>query len=71
MKLREYLFKDFTGCSNHGCVITGKRKGMGTNGPCGCLHDLSRTQIHILKSRIESIAEQEIDVKSGNDNKLQ
>jgi hypothetical protein len=24
MTIREYLFHNFTGCSNHGCVITGE-----------------------------------------------
>jgi hypothetical protein len=59
MNVREFLFRGFTGCTNHDCVIQ-KREGMGTNGSCGCLHHLSRTQLSILKSRLQKIAEQEV-----------
>lgn len=61
MKLREYLFKDFTPCSNHDCVIR-KPKGMGTNGSCGCLFNLNRSQLMILSSRLKQAADRELDI---------
>ena len=34
---------ELIGCSDHNCIITTpKRKGMGTNGGCGCAKDLQR-----------------------------
>ena len=51
MKIRDYLFKGFGGCSNHGCIIE-KPRGMGTNGSCQCLLNMSRTQLTILQSRL-------------------
>jgi hypothetical protein len=56
MKVRDALFKGFTGCSNHNCIIR-KPEGMGTNGSCKCLFDLSRSQLHILTSRLGQIAD--------------
>ena len=60
MTIREYLFHNFTGCSNHDCAITGKKSGMGTNGQCHCLTNLSRTQLQILASRLSAIGDQEV-----------
>lgn len=54
--MREKIFgKEWSGCSNHDCIVTGPKKGMGTNGSCGCLHSASRTQLSILKSRLQSL----------------
>lgn len=60
--IRETLFprESWSGCSNHSCIVTGPKIGMGTNGPCNCLHNASRAQINILESRIRVlISEQE------------
>lgn len=58
--VRDVLFKGFTGCSNHDCVVQ-KRKGMGTNGSCHCLHNFSRGQLHTLKSRLSAIVDKRIE----------
>ena len=50
--LRECLFSGWPGCSSHSCIVTGPKKGMGTNGPCHCLSDASRAQINILQGRL-------------------
>ena len=60
--IREILFYDFNGCTNHNCIVT-KRVGMGTNGSCSCLSDLSRTQIQIMKGRLSTIIDKEIKEK--------
>lgn len=60
MKIREFLFRNFKGCTNHGCIITGPKKGMGTNGSCTCLFNLSRAQLHLLNSRLYVIGEKEL-----------
>lgn len=60
--IRDYLFRDFPSCSNHGCVIK-PPVGMGTNGTCHCMSNLSRVQLTILQSRIQSIANVEIDIE--------
>lgn len=62
MKLREYLFKDFTPCSNHDCVIR-KPKGMGTNGKCSCLLNLSRSQLMLLSNRLKRAADRELETE--------
>ena len=49
---RRDLFRNFDGCSNHNCVVTGPKKGMGTNGMCSCLANASRTQLHLLQRRL-------------------
>ncbi|MBV1929833.1 MAG: hypothetical protein KUG81_10030 [Gammaproteobacteria bacterium] len=54
--VREYLFANVDGCTSHDCIIK-KREGMGTNGSCGCLHNMSRSQLHILKSRLSVIVD--------------
>lgn len=64
MKLREALFKGISsGCTNHGCVVRGNFKGIGSNGLCKCLVDMSRTQLTILQARIKRFGEVEV----GND----
>ncbi len=60
MKVREILFKDFHGCSNGDCIIR-KPEGMHTNGRCHCLDKLSRSQLAILKGRLSSIIDIEIE----------
>jgi hypothetical protein len=57
--VREHLFANMDGCSNHDCIIK-KREGMGTNGSCGCLHNMSRSRLHILKSRLSVIIDKNI-----------
>lgn len=53
MKLRHWLFRGIRGCSNHGCVVTGPKKGMGTNGRCSCMSEFSRSQLQLFQSRLE------------------
>jgi len=60
--VQEILFEGFTGCSNHDCVVQ-KRKGVGTNAMCGCLHNLDRTQLNLLKNRLELIADKKLDLE--------
>lgn len=67
MKIRERLFRGFTGCTNHDCIITGPKTGMGTNGSCGCLKNLSRGQLDILKSRLSGVVDKEIKESQAND----
>ncbi len=55
-KLRD-LFEHFQGCTNHDCLMTGPKKGMGTNGNCSCLMGGSRSQMQLLNSRFKSMAE--------------
>jgi len=60
--VREILFGGFgidRGCSNHDCIVR-KVEGIGTNGSCGCLHNMSRGQLHILKSRLSCIIDKEV-----------
>jgi hypothetical protein len=54
--IREYIFSDMSGCLNHNCVVTGKRSGIGTNAMCSCLSRMNRTQLQIIQSRVELIA---------------
>jgi hypothetical protein len=53
--LRATLFSGWQGCSNHGCMVRGQQKGMGTNGQCKCLVDASRTQLQMLQGRLQSM----------------
>jgi len=59
MKVRYYLFKNMDGCSNHDCIVS-KRSGMGTNGSCGCIMNMNRSQLMILKSRLSVIIDMEV-----------
>lgn len=56
---RHFLFRGFQGCSNHSCVVVGPRKGMGTNGPCGCVENASRQQLNLLSQRISALLSDE------------
>jgi hypothetical protein len=49
---RHFLFRGFQGCTNHGCVVTGPKEGMGTNGICSCVEMASRQQLNILSQRL-------------------
>lgn len=46
----EEIMQGFTGCTNHGCLITGGPKGMGTNSVCTCWRD-PRMQVVLSKIR--------------------
>ena len=61
MTIREALFKGWAGCSNHGCIVHGDREGAHTNGMCNCVVNASRSQLHILQSRLNVIANQELE----------
>jgi len=50
----ENLFTGMSGCSDHNCVIE-KPTGMGTNGGCNCLTNMSRGQLKQLQSRINHL----------------
>jgi hypothetical protein len=58
--VREALFKDWEGCSNGNCIVQ-KREGMHTNGDCNCLLNMSRSKLHILKSRLSLIIDKRIE----------
>lgn len=62
--LRKFLFHDWGGCSNHGCVVTGSKKGMGTNGACHCVVNASRAQLTMLQSRLQWVLSEQ---ESGNE----
>ena len=47
------LFSGFQGCTNHDCIVTGGPSGIGTNGTCQCLVNLSRANLIILESRLK------------------
>jgi hypothetical protein len=53
--LKALLFSGWQGCSNHGCIVRGQQKGMGTNGQCKCLVDASRSQLQMLQGRLQLI----------------
>jgi len=59
--VRQALFDNeyFHGCSNGDCIIK-KRTGMRTNGSCGCLHDMSRSELYMLKSKLTVILDMEL-----------
>jgi hypothetical protein len=66
MKIREILFKGLTlGCTDGGCVVTGPKTGMHTNGGCHCLQNLNRTQLGLLQSRIKVIGDIDIELPKG------
>jgi hypothetical protein len=64
--IRDILFAGFTGCSNHNCVITGPKKGMGTNGSCHCIQDMNRAQLNMLAARIGYIADRKLKGKEND-----
>ena len=52
--IRFQLFpKSMKGCSSHGCIIKGPHSGMGTNGTCECVANMSRQQLIMFQSRLE------------------
>ena len=52
MKTREALLKYWPGCTNHGCIVTGPKKGMGTNASCQCLSNATRSQLTMLQGKL-------------------
>jgi hypothetical protein len=56
---RDELFKGWHGCSNHGCIVHGEFKGMGTNGSCKCLITASRGHLTMLQSRLDGVLRKE------------
>lgn len=55
---RAFIFKGIKPCTNHGCVIAGKRQGIGTNGLCHCMTDnITRNQLDILGQRLNYLLE--------------
>lgn len=52
--IRKALFRDWPGCSNHGCIVK-PDKEIGTNAMCQCVMNASRSQLNILQSRLSSI----------------
>lgn len=59
--IRDHLFSHIkgSGCTNGDCIVR-ENKGMVTNGSCSCLHNMSRSQLHILKSSISRIIDREL-----------
>lgn len=55
MLKRERLFAGWPGCSNHSCIVTGPKKGMGTNGACGCLPNATRSQLGMLQGKLNML----------------
>jgi hypothetical protein len=53
--IRERLFCRWPGCSDHNCIVTGKKTGMGTNGGCHCVQNASRTELNILAARLAAM----------------
>ena len=68
MSISEYIFRGFQGCNNHDCIIK-KNRGMGTNGSCKCLHNLSRSQLDILKCRLDSVCNIELPERYSVDDR--
>lgn len=64
--LRQRLFNGWNGCSNHGCVVTGRKKGMGTNGSCHCLTDAPRSRLNILSQRLQAIITEAEKERTGD-----
>jgi hypothetical protein len=53
--VRERLFQDWPGCTNHGCIVTGPKKAMGTNGRCTCMQNASRSQLNLFQQRLQAM----------------
>lgn len=53
--LREKLFQGWPGCSNHGCIVTGPKSGIGTNGFCQCVSNASRGELQMLQARLKTL----------------
>lgn len=59
--LRQTLFKDWQGCSNHGCIVRKSKAGsIGTNAICQCVANASRGQLSMLDGRLR-MALQELE----------
>lgn len=59
--------KEFLGCGSHSCRIE-KPKGMGTNGPCGCLRDLPTAHRIRLEKAISRMQREIKALKEENEN---
>ena len=64
MIISEYLFRGFSGCSNHDCIIN-RNPNVGTNGTCKCLLNMNRSELSILSSRLSTIADVELPPKEN------
>ena len=53
--IRERLFNGWPGCSDHCCIVTGAKSGIGTNGGCHCMQNASRSQLNLLSQRLMSM----------------
>lgn len=56
LTVREFLFRDMLGCTNHDCVITDRTNKLGTNSFCSCLENMNRSQLTIISSQLKTIA---------------
>lgn len=68
--IRALLFSGWHGCTNGNCVVKGKTPGMHTNGSCSCIVDASRSQLHILNSRLQVLCTQSEKMQAEQDNSL-
>lgn len=62
MKLSEFLFRGIDPCLDGNCVTKKPTGGMVTNGGCRCMTNLSRGQLNILASRLQSLRDMEVEV---------
>ena len=52
--VRQRLFRDWPGCSDRNCIVTGPKSGMGTHGGCKCVLNASRGQLQFLATRLSA-----------------
>lgn len=59
--MRKFLFPTMKGCSNHNCIVTGPKKGMGTNSMCKCIENANQIQLVILQQRLAHLINENED----------